>query len=224
MKQLKLRKMKIFLNLLTLLFCIIILLSFIRISPQNGVEFYELKTNDTIIFKDGPHVNATYKRGSYDKTGYDMYLTNKGGIHIKDRIKCMDKNQSEVIFFNCSGSITRNIDTLKIIAKSNYKYFYIFSIEKNGIVNTLPSNIKLVLVSKTLKNEYCPNLVSTVASLQIVAIPNKVNPKEVYEPIHKDNTIGVFNYFLVTDSTGKSHTYPAGDYVITGGNSLKSRN
>ena len=120
--------MKTILNQLTLVILVVILLSFIRISPQDGVTFYELKQNDTILFKDGPHTSASYKRGSYDKTTYDMYLTKKGGFYITELNGCKQKNQSEIEFHNCYGSVTRNSDTLRIVAESYYKNFYIISI------------------------------------------------------------------------------------------------
>jgi hypothetical protein len=54
----------------------------------------------------------------------------------------------------------------------------------------------------------------------IVALPVNISKDEIYKPFHEDKTIGIFTYFAVKDSNGKSKFYPSDDYVIIGGKSL----
>jgi hypothetical protein len=59
-----------------------------------------------------------------------------------------------------------------------------------------------------------------ISNLNLVALPKNVNKKEIYKPMHKDNTIGIFTYFSLKDSEGTVKNYSEGDYVLIGGNSL----
>ena len=86
--------------------------------------------------------------------------------------------------------------------------------------NMSNSEIQIKLVSKTLKNEFCPNLVSIFEGASIVALPSKIKEKEIFKPFRSDKTIGVFSYLAVYEKLGNVKNYPPNDYVIIGGNAL----
>lgn len=186
---------------------------------------HELKQNEIINFKDGPELNietysGSFKKGAYDLSRYTIILDNAGNLKVSELRGCAGKHQNDIDFYLCNGTVTRKGDTLKINAKTIYSKFYIFSITKNGIVDSLSSSVKISLISKTLKNKYCPTLINMISNLNLVALPKNVNKKEIYKPMHKDNTIGIFTYFSLKDSEGTVKNYSEGDYVLIGGNSL----
>ena len=217
--------MKTILNLLTLLFAFLIFQSFTRITTNGEYKNYELKQNETVTFKDGPNskadkFSASYKRGSYDHTRYEIVVDTGINLIVSNITECAGKHQNELSLILCSGIISRNEDTLKIHDKTINDKLYLFNVEKNRIVDSMTPDIQIDIISKTLKNEYCPNLFSNAAITGIVALPKDVNTDEIYKAFHKDNTVGVFTYFKVADSNGRSKMYSAGDYVLIGGNSL----
>ena len=217
--------MKTIFNILTLLFVFLIFQSFTRITTNGEYKNYELKQNETITFKDGLNskankFSASYKRGSYDQTRYEIFVDTGINLIVSNITECAANYQNELSLILCSGTISRNEDTLKIHAKTIHDKLYLFNVKKNRIVDSLTPDIQIDIISKTLKNEYCPNLFSSGAITGIVALPKDINTDEIYAAFHKDNTIGVFTYFKVTDSNGKSKMYSAGDYVLIGGNSL----
>jgi uncharacterized protein YxeA len=223
--------MKKILKIISLLYVVFILQSFFQIKAQNVVtnletEYHELKLNEVDSFMNGPDIkyndyNAYCKRGSYDNTRYRIDLDSTGELNVSDLRECKGKHQNEISIFNCSGTISRNSDTIIISAKTIYNKFFLFNIKKNGFDESFTPNIRIELISKTLNNEYCPSLVTTDDQVHIVALPKDIDTDEIYEPVHRDKTIGIFTYFAVYDSKGSCKFYPAGDYVLIGGNSIK---
>jgi len=201
---------------------IFILQSFILIS-ENEVTDYELQPNETIPLKGDPNMKTdqffgSYSQRSYDLTRYTIKVDTTGTLTVSDLRGCKGKHQNELSLFTCSGTITRMSDSIIIHAKTVYDKLYIFSIKKNGIVDSFSSEIKIELISKTLKNEYCPSLLTTSHGARIVALPKNIKTSEVYKHSHKEKTVGVFTYFSLKDSKGKSKLYTEGDYVLMGGN------
>ncbi len=208
---------------------IFILQSFIIVS-ENEVRLYEMLPNETISFKGGPNMNTdsffgSYSQGSFDLTRYTINVDKTGNLTISDLRGCKGKHQNEISLYHCSGTITRMSDTIIIHAKTVYDKLYIFSIKKNGIIDSLSSEVKIELISKTLKCEYCPSLATiTGSSARVIALPKNIRTTEIYKHSHKEKTVGVFAYFNVTDLTGKSKLYSEGDYVLIGGKTLNIMN
>ena len=55
---------------------------------------------------------------------------------------------------------------------------------------------------------------------EITALPKNIEFKEVYNQIHKEETVGIFSLCRVTDSLVHSNNFDPNDYVLIGGNSL----
>ncbi len=214
--------------------------SFIQLKLHDGYKKYELKQNETIEFNDKPNETAKYadkqtgvtktfsgsfSRGSYDSAAYVIRYDNDGNLNLRELKGCSGKHQNEISLKLCSGTISRTNDTLRINAKSSFDMIYLFNIKENGMVDSFSSDIQVDIVSKTLENNYCPSLVTSGSKYSgrvtyIVALPVNISKDEIYKPFHEDKTIGIFTYFAVKDSNGKSKFYPADDYVIIGGKSL----
>lgn len=223
--------MKKNLNLVFIFFIIFLQQSFVQISAQiilkdQEREFHELRQNEVDTFINGPEIkynnyNCSFKRGSYDSTGYNIVVDSTGKLIVSDLRECNGKHQNEITIFNCSGTISRNADTIFITAKTIYNKFFLFNLEKNRVSESFAPNIRIELISKTLNNDYCPSLVASEDHVRIVALPKEVDTKEIFEPVHLDKTIGIFTYFAIYDSNGRLKVFPEGDYVLIGGNSLK---
>lgn len=221
--------MKNTLKVLSAFILLVLLLSFNRIVTSDGVMYHELKQNEIITFdgkqsSDTNTYSGSIQRGSGDSTGYHIVIDKEGNLDVKNLKAADGKNQNDLTIYHCSGTITRNNDTLKVQAKSSYKTIYIINIEKKVIVDSFYPDIKIGLVSKTLKNKYCPSLVTTkignIKTMDIVALPKKINTDELFKPKHEDKTIGIFSYLAVADIKGKFKFFPAGDYVFIGGNTI----
>ena len=209
--------------------CLVLFLLQSFILPVDNYKNYELKKNETIVFnssqKNKPEkISASYKRWSYDHSRYAIEIDTAIHLTVSNITAAEGKHQNELSIILCSGTFTRNEDTLKVHATTYYDKLYLFSVEKNGIIDSLTSEVQIAFVSKTLKNEYCPNLVTTGTFTGIVALPKNIDPDEIYKPEHEDHTVGVFTYFKVIDANGKSREYPMGDYVLIGGNSISFSN
>ena len=211
---------------------ILIVLFFNQMRAQSDVkekeiEQYELNQNEVIAFFNDSNIRTsdykcTFKRNSYDNTRYSVEINGTGNLKVSDISECNGNHQNEIELFNSSGTITRNSDTIKIYAKTIYNKFYLFNVKKNGMNESFAPEIRIELISKTLNNENCPNLVTlNEDKLHITAFPKNIDKDEIYEPYHLDKTIGIFTRFAVYDSSGKTEFFPAGDYIIIGGNSLK---
>jgi hypothetical protein len=204
---------------------ILILQSFVGSYAQNPVNFHELNEGEIINFQSKPVLTKNshsgwYKRGAYDLSSYNINIDTQGHLNVSELKGCNGKHQGEILLLHSKGNITRILDTIKVQAKTIYDKYYIIGIKENGIIDSFSADIKFDLISKTLKNSYCPNLVSIRPELDICALPKGVKKNEVWKPIHKDNTIGEFAYFAVIDSEGKSLIFPQGDYVIIGADTL----
>lgn len=187
-------------------------------------HFY-LNENETTSFHNGPThaINAfsgSFKRGSYDSTSYTIQVDNEGAINVSELRQCYRKHQNEIGLFLCTGTITRKKDTLCIQAKTIYNKFYLFCIAKNCIVDSCNSDVQIQLIPQTLKRRFCPALIDAGSSIELIALPEKAPYSELFKPIHADKTVGVFTYFSIADSQGKFTLYPAGDYILIGGNYL----
>lgn len=202
---------------------IIVTASFI-LQPEKGVRMYELQPNETIPFNSEPSLSldsfmASYERGSFDRSSYSIKVDRKGHLEISHVRSSRGSHQNEIALYNCSGKIMRVSDTIKISTKTPYHKFYIFNLRKNAVVDSLSSEVEIVLVAKTEKGEYCPILANTSMSNWLVALPRTIETKEIFKSKHKTNTIGTFKYFCVKDNESKSKYYSEGDYVLVGGNS-----
>ncbi|NVN95074.1 MAG: hypothetical protein HXX18_07325 [Bacteroidetes bacterium] len=223
--------MKKKLILLSLIFILIMLQSFVQIRAQNvitnlEVEFHELKPNEVDSFAEGPDITynkygARCKHGSNDGSGYDIEIDTTGRLKVTDLRECKGKHQNEINIFNCNGTISRNSDTIIISAKTIYDKFFLFSLGKKEKNESFEPNVRIQLICRTLNNEYCPGLVDTDGRVYIVALPKDVDTEDIYEPLHLDKNVGIFTYFAVYDTNGKLKVFPQGDYVLIGGNSLK---
>jgi hypothetical protein len=232
--------MKTAFKFLSLFLAILILPSFIHFKLHDGYKKYELKQNETIEFTDKQKdtseysdkrkvvtktISGSFSRGSYDSSSYVIRYDKDGNLNLKEIRGCSGKHQNEISLKLCSGTISRNNDTLRINAKTSFNMIYIFNIQKNGIVDSFISDIQVEIVSSTLENNYCPSIVTSGLEYSggvtdIVALPINISEDEIYKPFHEDKTIGIFTYFAVKDSKGKSKFYPPNDYVIIGGKSL----
>lgn len=202
-----------------------IIQSFNYLFPPNSFKFYELSNGETINFQSRPEFKKNshagwYSRGSYDLSKYKMNIDTQGNLKVSELRGCPGKHQGEISLFHSKGSLTRIGDTLKIQANTIYDKFYIFGIKENGIVDSLSSDINIDLVSRTLKGNYCPNLIRIQSEVTICALPEKINIKEVYKSLHKENTVGEFVYFTIRDSENKVKIFPHGDYVIIGADNV----
>jgi hypothetical protein len=200
--------------------------SFIVVNPpKEKYQWHELNLGEIEIFNandsiQGELTRFSYKRGGYDLSSYTIEGDKNAAMKLFNLNGTLGNHQNQLEILNCSGNIKRDYDTITIQAKSQYSKLYLFSIEKNGIVDSLTNRIQIKLVSKTLKNEYCPNLVRIFKGASIVALPCKIKEKEIFKPFHSDKTIGIFSYFAVYDELGNVKNYPPNDYVIVGGNAL----
>ena len=198
-------------------------ISFIRPNINVKLEKNEMEVGDTLNFNHGPQTGielfeASYKRGSYDGKKYDIRIDTVGNLIISNLRNSFGESSSEINIINGRGSITRKGDTLVVKSKTIYNTFYLINI-KNGVIDSVTNELEMQLVSKNIKNEYCPNRVTAYSHVNIIALPKGVKYKEFYKPIHSDKTIGIFTYFSILDSRGNRKHYPKGDYILIGGNS-----
>ena len=211
---------------LLLLIAALFQFSFIVVNPpKEKYQWHELKLGEIELFNandsiQGELTRFSYKRGGYDLSSYTIEGDKNAAMKLFNLNGTQGNHQNQLEILNCSGNIKRDYDTITIQAKSNFNKLYIFNVVKNGIVDTLTNSIQIKLVSKTLKNEFCPNLVSIFKGASIVALPSKTKEKEIFKPFHSDKTIGIFSYFAVYDENGNVKNYPPNDYVIIGGNAL----
>lgn len=208
-----------------LLFAFVLLQS-LALYAQKPVNNKEIKKGESINFKTKPeskpgYYAAWYTRGAFDLTSYQVDIDTQGNIHASEIRGCYTKHQGEIVISHASGKISRNGDTMNVLANTIYSKFYVLEIKENGLVDSFTSIIEIDLVSQTLKGDYCPNIVSiNSSSVLITALPRKVAIKEIWKPSHPDKTIGEFIYFSIKDSEGKFLLLPQSDYMIIGGNSL----
>ncbi len=217
--------MKNHIKLLIVIVSILIFQSFSGKNPPKEYKNYELKQNEIIQFENGPDSkyetkSGSLSKGSYDGTAFTIKYDNESKISVSGVRGCKGIHQNKISFYLCSGTISRNADTITVVAKTISDKLYLINVNRNGIVDTFSSAIRFELVSKTLKNEYCPTLVTMGAFSEITALPKNTNPELVYKAVHKKNTVGIFTYLLVMDAYGLTKTYPSGDYVLVGGNSM----
>lgn len=208
----------------------ILLVGFVSISFQNSkprepLKFFNLADGEMVDFKTGPALKkhtyeGWFERSSYDLTRFNLHIDTQGNLKVSELRGCSGKHQGELSIFTAKGSLIRIGDTLKVNGKTVYDHFYLLEIKEGGMVDSFSSEISIDLVSRTLKNTYCPNSVRISSEVSICAIPEKMAIKELYKPVHKDNTIGEFVYFSIQDANGKVKHYPQGDYVIIGADQL----
>lgn len=199
--------------------------SFQNLTPREPFKFFNPADGEMVDFKTGPalkkHIyEGWFKRSSYDRTKFNLHIDTQGNLKVSELRGCKGKNQGELSIFTAKGSLIRIGDTLNVNGRTVYDQFYLLEIKEGGIVDSFSSEISIALVSRTLKNTYCPNLVRISSELSICAMPEGMAIKELYKPVHKDNTIGEFVYFSIQDSDGKVKHYPQGDYVIIGADQL----
>lgn len=202
-----------------------LLLSYNYTFAQEHINNRELNNGEILSYKTRPESNPQfyagwYTRGSYDLTRYKVEIDTQGKIIASNLRGCYLKHQGEVYIFHSTGNVSRVGDTTKVLAKTIYSKFYVIGLKENGVVDSFSSEIKIDILSQTLKGKYSPNLVTINSQLSITALPSKVKKKEIYKATHPDQTVGEFTYFSIIDSKGKSLLLPQGDYVVLGGNSL----
>jgi hypothetical protein len=191
----------------------------------------ELKPNETIHFGEQAKDPKTFRlqssrRGAYDNSGYHIIIDSLGNITVSSINGCQGNHQNELELMNCYGSITRAVnDTVKIQASTTFRKFYLFNIQKNTLIDSFADNVNIEIFSKTLTGEYCPVIVtgengSSYIPTGITALPKNLEFKELYKPIHNDESIGIFSSFRLSDSKGQTKNFESNDYVLIGGNSL----
>jgi hypothetical protein len=191
----------------------------------------ELQPNQTIDFGDQVKDPKTFRlqssrRGTYDNSGYHIMIDSLGNIAVSSINGCKGNHQNELELMNCYGSITRAVnDTVKIQASTKFRKFYLFNIQKNTLIDSFADNVNIEIFSKTLTGEYCPVIVtgengSSYISTGITALPKNLEFKELYKPIHNDESIGIFSSFRLSDSKGQTKNFESNDYVLIGGNSM----
>jgi|GEM_PF-6573951 len=191
----------------------------------------ELKPSETIHFGEKVKDPKTFRlqssrRGAYDNSGYHIMLDTIGNISVGSINGCKGNHQNELELMNCYGSITRAVnDTVKIQASTTFRKFYLFNIQKNTLIDSFADNVNIEILSKTLTGEYCPVIVtgengSSYIPTGITALPKNLEFKELYKPIHNDESIGIFSSFRLSDSKGQTKNFESNDYVLIGGNSL----
>jgi hypothetical protein len=191
----------------------------------------ELQPNQTIHFgdklKDPKTVRMqSYRRWSYDNSKFQITIDSIGNISVSNIDECTGNHQNELELINCFGSITRSTnDTVKIQASTTFRKFYLFNIKKNTLIDSFTDRVNIEIVSKTLTDAYCPVIVkgengSSYITTEITALPKNIEFKEVYNQIHKEETVGIFSLCRVSDSLGHSNNFDPNDYVLIGGNSL----
>jgi hypothetical protein len=191
----------------------------------------ELKPNETIHFGEQAKDPKTFRlqssrRGAYDNSGYHIMIDSLGNITVSSINGCKGNHQNELELMNCYGSITRAVnDTVKIQASTTFRKFYLFNIQKNTLIDSFADNVNIEIFSKTLTGEYCPVIVtgengSSYIPTGITALPKNLEFKELYKPIHNDESIGIFSSFRLSDSKGQTKNFESNDYVLIGGNSM----
>lgn len=221
----KLPNMKKLFLPISLLFAFI-LTSFVASQPLEEVENYELKQQDSIAFTNGPQVRKekiriALSRGANDKSSYSIKLADGGVLTISDLKACKGLAQSKLELFLCSGYFSRKADTIIVHTKTIFDKLYMVNVKEWGRIDSFSSEATISIISKTLKNEYCPSLLTINSWVNLIAIPQNVNPKEVWKARHKAKTVGVFTYLNITDAQGKTKSYPQGDYILIGGNRVE---
>ena len=198
---------------------------------DKGYRSGELQPKQTIYFGDQVKDPKRFRlqstrRGSNDNSRYQISLDSIGNISVSNIDGCTGNHQNELELLNCFGSITRTAnDTVKIQASTTFRKFYLFNIQKNTLIDSFTDRVNIEIVSKTLTDAYCPVIVtgengSSNMITEITALPKNFEFKEVYNQIHKEETVGIFSLCRVTDSLGHSNNFDPNDYVLIGGNSL----
>lgn len=188
----------------------------------------ELKPNETIHFGEKVKDPKTFRlqssrRGAYDNSGYRIMIDSVGNIAVSSINGCKGNHQNELELYNCYGTITRTVnDTVKIQATTTFRKFYVFALHENTLVDSFMNNISIEIVSKTLTGEYCPVIIHGFLEEYptITALPINIEFKELYKPIHNDESIGIFSSFRLSDSKVQTKNFESNDYVLVGGNSL----
>ncbi len=210
------------------------------IFAQEKLTNYELKPDQVVSFDDR-HMNlkehkdngtkvskhelvGDFKRGAYDGVKFHLELFMDGEVIVSDVRGTKGIHQNEFLFYNCNGNMSRQNDTIKIKTNSNASELYLVSINGTKLASTLSGEVEIQLVCTTLDNTYCPALVRTDNFVTIVALPEGIDQNEIYKPSHKENTVGIFSYFSITDKNNITTEYPAGDYILIGGDKIKYKN
>lgn len=195
------------------------------IFPGDSREYHdhELKPGEIIQFNCSPRMKeldlfqAHYQHGAFDHSAFDIVFKNKT-VSASGIQGPRGRHQNELIIFQTEGEVTRSGDTLFVKSSSVFPSHYIFSIAKQVVVDSFSSKITVAVLSKTLREKYCPNRLTTSYScLTINAIPGECRESVLWKPFHAKATVGYFSYFSITDSKGKTQSFPAGDYVIISG-------
>ena len=187
---------------------------------------YELLMNDTVTFNIIPPINGrglkgSFSRSSYDLSAFTISYDENGNLEVSGVKGCPSNHQNEIIFYLTKGTTMRHGDTIIVNASSFYNKLYLINVKSNGIVDTLPQNAQIRLLSKDLNNNYSPTLITARhETATLLALPTGVNYDEINVAFHKPETVGVFSYFAVTDTNGVTKTYPSDDYILMGGNTF----
>lgn len=192
---------------------------------SDGVSDYELVPGDEINFSCGPKSLAEefagmQSRGSFDMTSFKLVYDKTGNVTISEIRGAKGDHQSELIFTLCSGTFTRSDDTLIASTNTIFRKLFLIGINNKVLLDSFTAPITIKLTSRTLKNGRCPNLITTRTFVHVVALPEFIDPEVIYHKTHKPNEIGHFAFFEIVDSNGRMVNLPAGDYVLTGANSL----
>ena len=223
--------MKKTLKLSALALVFVSLYSFVELKKPKALRKGELTSGETIHFGEKEKDPKTYRlqsarRGSYDQSRYSIMFDTFGNITVSSINGCQGNHQNELELMNCYGSITRAVnDTVSIQATTTFRKLYLFNIQKNTLIDSFSDNVNIEIFSKTLTGEYCPVIVtgengSSYLSTGITALPKNLEYKELYKPIHEDESIGIFTSFRLSDSKGQTKQCESNDYVLIGGNSL----
>lgn len=191
-----------------------------ELQPDQTIHFgYKLKNPKTFIIQ-------SVQQRLDDNSSFQITIDSIGKISVSNIDECTGNHQNELELINCFGSITRTKnDTVKIQASTTFSKFYLFNIRKNTLIDSFANRVNIEIVSKTLTDAYCPVIVtgengSPHVTAEITALPKNIEFKEVYNKIHKEETVGIFSLCRVTDSSGRSNNFDPNDYVVIGGNSL----
>ncbi len=205
-------------------YCLLLLSA--SVQAQSKFENYELKQGETIAFHNGKNDSSlNYSgqiiKGAYDGSSFKIKIDKKGQILVSGVRGAKGQHMNDFVLLNCKGNITRLNDTINLIAQSNETELYLIPVKEKVPADVYKEKIEIRIVSVTLKQEYCPTLLNTPGFVELWALPSKVDPEERYKSRHADKTVGVFSFFEIKDKENNIKYYPAGDYVLVGGNKLK---
>ena len=189
-------------------------------------QYFELKEGEKVNFNHfsenkSKHFSANFKRGSHDNTKYEIVFDISSNLLIKKLQSCPQINQSELRILYSEGSISRNKDTINIEIKTSKSKWFLFPINKQATIDSFSPMVLIKILSEDLNENICRNLITIDENIEIVALPVGYDLKEIYKSKHKKNSVGIFSYFKIQDSNGKSKLYSQGDYFLIGANSYK---